>query len=167
MDAREYLDTLYVIDGAVGPDYRLWYDGGNPGPVSYMAEPNLQGYFPRIKALNNAIQTESELLANIAQDLTQYKADLAVAEAELDAATSGIEEVREDFLLLTGAPIDILSPRYIIAVDKIGDTDLKTDEETAKNGGGWYYDPDKEWVDSVSLEYDSEDKTITASVSVK
>jgi hypothetical protein len=52
---REYLDTLYVIDGAEGPDYLLWYDGDNPGPVDDKAEPNLQGYFPRIKALNNKI----------------------------------------------------------------------------------------------------------------
>jgi hypothetical protein len=78
---------------------------------------NLQGYFPRIKALNNKIQTESELLTNIAQDLTKYKADLAVAEAGLDAATSGIKEVREDFLLLTGIPIDMLSTKYITNID--------------------------------------------------
>jgi hypothetical protein len=70
MDDREYLDTLYAIEGAEGPDYLLWYDGDVPGPVDYKAEPTLQGYFPRIKALNNKIQTENELLANIAQDLT-------------------------------------------------------------------------------------------------
>jgi hypothetical protein len=117
MNDREYLDTLYVIDDAKGPDYLLWYDGDNPGPITNNNTPNLQGYFPRIKALNNKIQTESELLVNIAQDLTKYKADLAVAEAGLEAATSGIEEVREDFLLLTGAPIDMLSTKYITDID--------------------------------------------------
>lgn len=167
MNDREYLDTLYVIDGAEGPDYLLWYDEDNPGPVGDKAEPNLQGYFPRIKALNNKLQTESELLANIAQDLTKYKADLAVAEAGLDAATSGIEEVREDFLLLTGAPINMLSPNYITAVSKISSADLKSDEEVAKNGGGWYYDQEKDWIDNVSLSYDGINKKITASVSVR
>jgi phage minor structural protein len=124
MNDREYLDTLYALDKTIdgvteyayGEDYEIW----NGEVLSTENNPlNLQGYFPRIKTLNNKIQTESELLANIAQDLTKYKADLAVAEAGLDAATSGIEEVREDFLLLTGAPIDMLSVDYVTAVDKI------------------------------------------------
>lgn len=112
MNDREYLDTLYALDKTIegidyyayGEDCAIW-EGEVFAPTK--TNPlNLQGYFPRIKALNNKIQTESELLTNIAQDLTKYKADLAVAEAGLDAATSGIEEVREEFLLLTGAHID-------------------------------------------------------------
>jgi hypothetical protein len=102
LNSRDYLDTLYVIDGAKGPDYKLWpISGGSEG---YLIQKdtkdniiNLQGYFPRIKAINNRIKDESELLANISQDLTKYKADLEIAEAGFDSANSGIEQTREDF----------------------------------------------------------------------
>jgi hypothetical protein len=70
---------MYVLDGAEGPD------AGEE--ESY----NLQGYFPRIKALNNKIQEKNEFLLSTAKDLTKYKAELEVAEAGYEAALSGIE----------------------------------------------------------------------------
>ena len=156
MDARQYLDTLYVIDGAQGPDSAIWTSGVDSGTL------NLQGYFPRIKALNNKIKTESELLTNIAQDLTKYKADLAVAEAGLDAATSGIEEVREDFLLLTGVAIDMLSGHTINSV-QVG---TKQDSENeAKDNRGWYY-TDRDWIGNVSVIPSEDKQSINVTVSI-
>ena len=145
----------------------MWYDGNNPGPVDYKAEPNLQGYFPRIKALNNKIQAESELLANIAQDLTKYKADLAVADAGFKAATSGIEEVREDFLLLTGAPIDALMNGDITAIT-INDNKA-VDAETAKKNNSCYYG-DRDWLDDsnpVKISSSVPNSKITITVTAK
>ena len=156
MDDRNYLDTLYVIDGAEGPDNGIWTSGVSDGTL------NLQGYFPRIKALNNKIQAESELLANIAQDLTQYKADLAVAGAGLDAANAGIEEVREDFLLLTGVTIDMLSGHTINSIN-VGNK--QDSEEAAKENGGWYY-TDRDWVDSVSVTPSDDSESINVTVNV-
>jgi hypothetical protein len=31
MNSRQYLDTLYVIDGAKGPDYKLWPNTDDTG----------------------------------------------------------------------------------------------------------------------------------------
>ena len=165
MNSRQYLDTLYTIDGAKGPDYKLWPNTDNTGYLIQRDTKdniiNLKGYFPRIKALNNKIQAESELLANIAQDLTKYKADLAMAEAGLDAATSGIEETREDFLLLTGVTTDMLSGHII---DDVEVGDKQDSEDIAKENGGWYY-TDRDWVGTISV-FANNKKTITATVNI-
>jgi uncharacterized phage infection (PIP) family protein YhgE len=90
MNARDYLDTIYIWnDNAVGPDI-----AGTTGL-------NLQGYYPRVKALNEQIEEKNEILLNTAKDIVQYKAELEVATAGVDAASSGLEQVREDFKALT------------------------------------------------------------------
>jgi predicted nucleic acid-binding Zn-ribbon protein len=90
MNARDYLETIYIWNNdAVGPDI-----AGTTGI-------NLQGYYPRIKALNEKLEERNEVLTNTAKDLVQYKAELETATAGMDAASSGLEQVREDFLALT------------------------------------------------------------------
>lgn len=106
MNASEYLKSNYVLDGAKGEDASLWkssaitWDGTST---------NLQGYFPRLKAINNILKKETDLLLNAAKDLTQYEAEYEIADAGYLAAKSGIEEVREKFELLTNQSIDNLS----------------------------------------------------------
>jgi hypothetical protein len=90
MNARDYLETIYIWnDKALGPDI-----AGTTGI-------NLQGYYPRIKALNEQIEDKNEILINTAKDIVQYKAELEVATAGADAASRGLEQVREDFKALT------------------------------------------------------------------
>jgi hypothetical protein len=57
----------------------------------------LNGYFPRLKRLNNEIISANKGLLNITSDLTKYKAQYEVAKAGLEAAERSIEEVRERF----------------------------------------------------------------------
>ena len=70
MSAREYLDTMYTVDNAEGKDINESH-----------SSTNLNGYFPRIKTLNNSILAKNQLLVNAATDLTQDKAELEVASA--------------------------------------------------------------------------------------
>ena len=97
MNARDYLETIYIWnDKALGPDIA--------GTIGL----NLQGYYPRIKALNEQIEEKNEILINTAKDIVQYRAELEVATAGVDAASNGLEQVREDFEALTkvGFPTD-------------------------------------------------------------
>jgi hypothetical protein len=90
MNARDYLETIYIWNNkAAGPD------------IAETTGINLQGYYPRIKALNEKLEERNEVLVNTAKDLVQYKAELETATAGMDAATSGLEQVKEDFLALT------------------------------------------------------------------
>lgn len=94
LNARDFLEEIYITSGAVGPDL------GNG------AEYNLRGYYSRIKNLNKKIQDENDVLINIAKDITQYKADLEIAESGYEAAVSGIQEVQDSFKKLTNQDID-------------------------------------------------------------
>lgn len=63
---------------------------------------NLQNYFNRVKNLNIKIQDINDAIAPKQNELIKLKADLVVQEGLRDAATEGLEEVREDFQALTG-----------------------------------------------------------------
>jgi hypothetical protein len=66
-------------------------------------EYNLQGYFPRIRAINNQLLNKVDVEANTKQELITLNAELEVQKAKQSAATSGMEESAESFLQLTGA----------------------------------------------------------------
>jgi hypothetical protein len=100
MGAEEYLHTNYYLTGGQGPDYELWASSG--GYVTQASEPNLNGYFPRLKKINEAIIPINKEIIGLNSDLVQRRAELEVAKAEKEAALSGIETTREDFLALTG-----------------------------------------------------------------
>ena len=106
MSASEYLKSNYVLDGAIGEDAELWKSNAI---TKNGTNTNLQGYFPRLKAINNILKKETDLLLNAAKDLTQYEAEYEIADAGYLAAKSGIEEVREKFELLTNQSIDNLN----------------------------------------------------------
>lgn len=123
LNLDDYLQTVYLGENTEG---------------------GLNGYFPRIKALNVQIEDKNASLINIAQDLTKYKAELEVASAGLTAAISGIEEIEEDFESLTGVRITNISPakvKKVTAEGQIYDT-----EEAAEKGLGVYFNFRPDWL---------------------
>lgn len=95
-------DTKVYSIGEIDGETIVWSD-----PISYDSI-NLSGYFVRLKALNEEIQEQNEILINTAKDITKYKADLEIAESGHEAALAGLEEVMEDFFLLTDKSVDNL-----------------------------------------------------------
>lgn len=71
-----------------------------------LGQTNLNGYYPRLKALNNLLLPINQSIIDLNTDLTTLRAEEAVEEGLYYAAKEGIEEVREDFKTLTGVEID-------------------------------------------------------------
>ena len=97
MDTEDFLQTAYYIDGAEGPDAELWN-----GQVSNSNNFNLNGYYPRIKKINDTLKPISQELIGFDADLVEKRAQLEVEEATYEASLQGIEQSREDFRVLTG-----------------------------------------------------------------
>ena len=100
MDVNDYLNTAYYLNNAIGPDAGLW-----PGQMQYNAEnlpTNINGYYPRIKKINDELMPINEELIGLNADLLKKKAKLEVEQATYQASVSGIEQTREDFQALTG-----------------------------------------------------------------
>ena len=157
MDTNNYLSTLYAVPNGYSINLDLFKTGGGAN--------SLQGYFSKIKWLNNQITNENKLLQSVAEDLTQYRADLEIAKAGLDAAVSGVEQTREDFLLLTGAPIDMLLNGEVTNIN-VG-THVSDSDEVKK--GGFYYS-DRSWLaeeQPVTVTSSASDLKITVKVKAK
>lgn len=153
LDARDYFETTYVQDGALGPDV------GGKGL-------NLNGYFPRIKGLNNLIEEKNEILSNTAKDLTQYKAKLKVAEAGEEAAISGAEQAEEDFLSLTGFTIqEVFGGTTITNI--FLDDEKKGSNEEAKEDQGYYYRQPSWLQGDLTIQFNEEDKSISIAGTAK
>lgn len=97
MDANDYLNTVYYIDGAKGEDAELW-----KGQVLPSEDYNLNGYYSRIKKINDTLLPITEEISGLNIDLLRKQSQLEVEEATYEASTQGIEQVREDFRALTG-----------------------------------------------------------------
>jgi hypothetical protein len=88
MNVEDYLKTAYYFTDAKGPDSELWEDATQVVPsVDY----TLDGYFPRVKKINEAILPINEELIGLNQDLLEKRAKLTVEEATYEASVSGIE----------------------------------------------------------------------------
>ena len=61
----------------------------------------IQGYFPRLRAINDKIIALNPTLSGLAKELVNYKSLLQVSEAAVEAATSGLAETLEELLALT------------------------------------------------------------------
>lgn len=85
LNPREFLDILYNMTGA--------------------DQSNLQGYFPRLKHVNEEMVKYQEIQLNLSKDLAQYKANLEVANNGYEAAESGIEEVQIKYRQITNQEI--------------------------------------------------------------
>lgn len=91
MDPSEYLTTNYYLDGAIGEDIN-----------EEDTTTNLNGYFIRLKQLNNDILPLNQEIIGLQSDLVSEKAKLEVAKNTIEAATQSIEITREDFRALVG-----------------------------------------------------------------
>lgn len=106
LEADKYLNELYYTEEAQGPDI--------PGYENETTTPtNIQGYFPRLKKLNNQLTDINEKMSGLSQELLQLKAEKEVADAAYEAAESGIEQTSEDFEILTGFGITAYTVKQI------------------------------------------------------
>jgi hypothetical protein len=94
MNARDHLDTMYTTSGAKGKDVN----------TSHTAT-NAIGYYPRIRALNDKLDSFTESIAALNTGLIRLKADAEVEKAAKEAAESGAEEAADSFAYLTGCDI--------------------------------------------------------------
>lgn len=74
--------------------------------IQIIYKDTLDGYYPRLKALNNLLLPINQSIIDLNTDLTTLRAEEAVEEGLYYAAKEGIEEVREDFKTLTNVEID-------------------------------------------------------------
>lgn len=94
LNADTFVNTLYYGLGAEGPDI--------PGT----SDINLNGYYPRLKALNRQMLNLTDEINGFSAELLELKAEKEVVDAAISAATSGIEEIRENFTVLTNHSIE-------------------------------------------------------------
>jgi hypothetical protein len=111
MDAEDYVALVYGKNG-VGPDL-------NNGTKENC---NLIGYYSRIKNLNDRIIPINDDIISLSTDLTKLNAEKTVEENLLSAAESQLEEVREDFELLTGLSIENISPDDFEKIENLSTT---------------------------------------------
>lgn len=138
LDATNYLNTLYKVDGAAGGDITPWPE--NTAEEIKKKGTNLIGYFPRIKKINNELTKLNEKLVNLETDLTQYKAELEVAKAGLEAAESGIEQVNIDFEKLSGTNIgNAAGASQTVTITKLASGVQASAEEAREVNGYFYY----------------------------
>ena len=77
---------------------KLLYEKANPEELN---PDKLQGYFLKISEINKEIRNLSETYTNSAMELNTLQAEKFTLEQNIAAATSGIEEVAEDFFNYT------------------------------------------------------------------
>ena len=94
MNARDHLDTMYTTNGAVGQDINTSH-----------STTNAIGYYPRIRAINDKLDSFTETIAALNTGLIRLKADAEVEKAAKEAAESGAEEAANEFAYLTGYDI--------------------------------------------------------------
>lgn len=116
MDVNSYLTTNYYLDGAKGNDAALWT--GEVSTPTGSEQTNINGYFPRLKKINDAILPLNEEIIGLRADLVQEEAKKEVAEAQKEAALSGIEQTRLDFYALTGVYPEDAQSNKITSIDE-------------------------------------------------
>lgn len=94
MNARDHLDTMYTTNDAIGKDR-------DPSHTTT----NAIGYYPRLRAINDNLDSFTETIAALNTGLIRLKADAEVEKAAKEAAESGAEEAADSFAYLTGCDI--------------------------------------------------------------
>lgn len=135
MNAHDYIDIMYKIDGAEGPD------------VNNGTDYNLQGYFPRIRAINNQLLSKVDVEVSTKQELLTLNAELEVQKAKQFAAASGMEESSENYLQMTGVyPTELVDGKVSISSIELDTTNKYSCSIDEKKGHLSYYeneaDPD-------------------------
>lgn len=137
LNARDYLDLVYDKTGATGPDL-----GAGHETEAY----NLQGYFPRLKDLNNQIISLNEDIIDLNAELVELEARKTVAENTVSAARSGLVQINEDFYTLSEGilPSQISENDYAsIECEVIGASESSTDVANSNQlneGNDWAQD---------------------------
>lgn len=155
MNTHDYIDTMYKIDGAEGPD------------VDDTPSYNIQGYFPRIRTINDQLLDKIDEEIVLKQRLLKLNSDLEVQKAKQSAAASGMEEASESYFQMTGVrPTELVNGK--VAINSITlDTENKynaSNEE--KKGHLSYYESDSNPGYTLSIYKNIDDEiTITASSS--
>lgn len=129
MDKDEYLELCYSTDGQKGPDV-------SDEDKTY----NLNGYYNRIKVLNEKLRDENNTLNNMAADLSELSANYQSAQAQYNAATAAMEEQMNTYAGFT--PLFPDNMTRVILQPKLGEITFgafagsgrKTQILTVKNG---------------------------------
>ena len=125
MDVDEYLNKAYNLADAQGPDGELWDER-----VTTNESYNLNGYFHRLKKINDTLLPLNEDLIGVRADLLERRAEKEVVDNTIEAAETSIEQVRKDFKQLIG-----------VYPDEIQQDDIKgisIEQITPKYGENWY-----------------------------
>lgn len=130
LDPKEYIASLYYEKNPLQGDNATTAQGPDLGNDTC----NLQNYFNRVKKLNVEINEANQDLIAIESDLSELNAEFAVQEGLRDAASQGLEEVKEKFYGLTQLQPDAfaLDNFEAITCEEIVSNDL--------NAGNWAKD---------------------------
>ena len=156
MDVNNYLTTNYYLDDAVGNDAALWT--GEITAPSGTQQTNINGYFPRLKKINDAILPLNEEVIGLSADLVQEEAKKEVAEAQKEAALDGIEQTRLDFHALTGVYPEDAQDNAITSI--IDDSIVVTPQDDWYTDKNWSYNPTDKTV-SITLSAIGNDTQVT------
>jgi hypothetical protein len=210
MNAHDYIDTMYKIDGAEGPDiYACLYSSSETkpelpssyteddtwhikksatdkyvcfwrreaeNPINYECistevrdiknEYNIQGYFPRIRAINDQLLDKIDEEIVLKQRLLKLNSDLEVQKAKQSAAASGIEEASESYLQMTGVrPTELVNGKVTVANTTLDAENKYNASDEEKKGHLSYYESDSDPDYTLSILKDDNKITITATPS--
>ena len=210
MSAHDYIDTMYKIDGAEGPDiYACLYSSSEtkPGlpssyveddvwhikkkatdkyvcfwrivtnnPITYECvsteacdikkEYNIQGYFPRIRAINDQLLDKIDEEVILKQRLLKLNSDLEVQKAKQSAATSGMEEASESYFQMTGVlPTELVNGKVTVANITLDAENKYNASNEEKKGHLSYYESDSNPDYTLSISTTDNKITIAASPS--
>lgn len=170
LNSSTYFKDVYVLDN--GKDKYLNIE-------DYYK--NTDGYFFKIKELNHNIDNINDVILPNQKELATLESNLAVAEAGYDAAVDNIEKLRENFIKLTGVPIDSIAEDDIEAVEITNDNAYTETDVENKKGKISYLDTNitvtsvqpfqdptsKKWSLKVKLKTKGDNNAIGKSVSIK
>jgi hypothetical protein len=143
LKADDYIGTLYYDTDPKNSSIKQ--TGPDLGTGHEAEEYNVQNYVNRIKNINDKLKPIAENITSLSSDLTKLSADLKVQEGLRDAASSSIEEVREDFYILTGlSPDQISSGDFSTIACALPAVDLANSGINALNTG-------KEWAQNAQV----------------
>lgn len=114
LSSTDWNTSIYDLSGAEGPDIPNSSDS-----------PNSNGYYIRLRALNEKINRNNAIIANQTVTLAQAQADITLYSNGLAAASDSFEEAQKNFKELTGyeynqatqVPSDFLDKniKYLVA----------------------------------------------------
>lgn len=96
LNAEEFIDLLYNREGEEWGDAELGIEG------------NINGYFPRLREINNSLTELSEQASGLTTDIIKLRADLETAKQLYLSAEEQLQITSENFYALTDLKIEDL-----------------------------------------------------------